>query len=161
MFAMTTDPQDSATRHGGIPLDSFANRLMLARAHAGHLSIREAADLCDIGRGAWTNWEKGAKPGDIIDVATVVAEKLKVDRGWLLFGGQLSQAEGRPVRRNRRSEAGPQATAHYFELPERTSDHLSRLPARPRDTRPNGQVAPVGPGRSAYLPRATRKKRDR
>jgi len=56
---------------------------------------------------------------------------------------------------------GPQAIAHYFGGPERTSDHLSRPPARPRDSRPIGQVAAVGPGRTAYLPRASRKNRDR
>lgn len=142
-------------------MDSFANRLMLARAHAGHMSIRDAAEMCGLGRGAWTNWEKGARPADIIDIATVVAEKLGVDRDWLLFGGQLGQAEGRPGRRIRRPEAGPPAIAHYFGGPERTSDHLSRPPARPRDSRPIGQVAAVGPGRTAYLPRANRKNRDR
>lgn len=56
---------------------------------------------------------------------------------------------------------GPQATAHYFQPTERTSDHISRPAARPKDTRPNSQVATVAPGRSGYLSRGTRRNRDR
>lgn len=97
---MSIEPdQGRATGRGSIPVDSFGNRLMLARAHAGHISIREAADQCGIGRGAWTNWEKGARPVDIIEVAAVVADKLDVDREWLLFGGPLGEVEPRPLRR--------------------------------------------------------------
>jgi transcriptional regulator with XRE-family HTH domain len=95
---MTIDPM-RPTQRGAIPADSFAARLMLARMHAGHLSIRDAAERCGLGRGAWTNWEKGALPGDIIGVATVIADKLGVDRDWLLFGGTLSQDESRRAQR--------------------------------------------------------------
>jgi transcriptional regulator with XRE-family HTH domain len=109
---MTVEPdQSQATVRGSIPVDSFANRLMLARAHAGHISIREAADLCGIGRGAWTNWEKGARPVDIIDIAAAVADKLGVDRDWLLFGGQLASVEPRSLRRSRVAR-GRAAIAH-------------------------------------------------
>ncbi len=160
-MAMTTEPQQNATQRGAIPVDSFANRLMLARAHAGHLSIREAADLCGLGRGAWTNWEKGARPADIIDIADLIAKHLGVDRDWLLFGGQLDRQEaGRSLRRPR-GEGGLQASAHYFHVPDRTRDHPTRPSSRPRDTRPKGQLAATGPARSGYLPRPDRKKRDR
>jgi hypothetical protein len=145
---MTAEPQQSAgTQRGGIPVDSFANRLMLARAHAGHLSIREAAELCDLGRGAWTNWEKGTLPGDIIEVATIVAEKLQVDREWLLFGGQLGRQEGRTVRRGR----GSQGIPRYLDLTVR--------PDRPHDNRPAGHPradATNGATRTARLPRGRR-----
>lgn len=105
LMAMTIEPeQTQASRPRAIPVDSFGNRLMLARAHAGHISIREAADLCEIGRGAWTNWEKGARPVDIIDVADVIADKLGVDRDWLLFGGGLSQQNAKPLRRRGRGQ---------------------------------------------------------
>src|ERR1044072_9203011 len=126
LIAMTTEPQQGTERRGGIPADSFSNRLMLARAHAGHLSIREAADLCDLGRGAWTNWEKGARPADIIDIATVVADKLGVDRDWLLFGGQLAEAESRQSRRIR-SVKEP-----YIS----DGDHLTSRGERPTRTSP-------------------------
>jgi len=72
---------------------------MLARAHAGHISIREAADLCDLGRGAWTNWEKGARPYDKQEIAEIVAEKLGVNYDWLLNGGALEAPARRPSRR--------------------------------------------------------------
>jgi transcriptional regulator with XRE-family HTH domain len=90
-------------------VDSFGNRLKLTRAHAGHLSIREAADRCDIGRGAWTNWEKGARPSDIIEVTEVIAAKLGVDRDWLLFGGSLTPIEPRSLRRRRSVDFKPLA----------------------------------------------------
>jgi transcriptional regulator with XRE-family HTH domain len=92
-------------------VDSFGNRLKLARAHAGHLSIREAADRCDIGRGAWTNWERGARPADIIEVAAVVACRLGVDRDWLLFGGPLTTIEPRSLRRRRTIDCAITTTA--------------------------------------------------
>lgn len=122
---MTTDPMRKAQR-GDIPADSFAARLMLARMHAGHLSIRDAAERCSLGRGAWTNWEKGALPGDIIGVATVIADKLDIDRDWLLFGGALSED---------RQRVGSRGSAD----PNRVSDQVSRLrtPASTaRQTRP-------------------------
>lgn len=150
---MTTEPERSEEPRGGIPLDSFANRLMLARAHAGHLSIREAADLCGLGRGAWTNWEKGARPADIIDIATAVAEKLDVDRDWLLFGGQLSTPEGRSTgRRQARRAGGPPAIAHYCGTAERTSDRTPRVTRAPGHP-PIVRVGTGGAGRTSHIPR--------
>jgi hypothetical protein len=138
---MTTEPQESAdTQRGGIPADTLANRLMLARAHAGHLSIREAADLCEIGRGAWTNWEKGARPADIIDVATVVADKLGVDRDWLLFGGQLGQAEGRPTRRSSLRQAYVPTTRSVDPLKARPVSSGPFSGGRRDSTRPTSSV---------------------
>lgn len=129
---------------GSIPLDSFGNRLMLARAHAGHISIREAADLCDIGRGAWTNWEKGARPVDIIEVAAVIAEKLDVDKDWLLFGGDL--AKGEPRRRlSRRRE-------NVSELYRYPTDRVAVSPL-PGSGRPKGRRDSTRPARTVRLPR--------
>jgi len=92
-----------------IPADTFANRLILARAQAGHLSIREAAALCDLGRGAWTNWEKGAKPEGLDDLADLIAEKLSCDRDWLRYGGMLrTVVDDRPRPRwSRRADTSP------------------------------------------------------
>src|SRR2546421_6139646 len=106
-LAMTTNTGDGREREfaaegaprGGIPADTFANRLILARAYAGHLSQREAADLCGLGRGAWTNWERGARCRDLLDVVGKVSEKLGVDHDWLLFGGPLASGRARPIRR--------------------------------------------------------------
>lgn len=150
LMAMTTEPQQSAAQRGGIPADSFANRLMLARAYAGHLSIRDAAELCGLGRGAWTNWEKGAKPGDKIEIAEVVAEKLGVDFDWLLFGGALPQAEGRPLRRRGRTTPG------YLTMAVQPTS----AGPRPPDNRPNGRPGAVA-ARTAYVERPGRRRRDR
>lgn len=94
-MTITGGAHTTAQTNGGVPHDTFGNRLMLARAHAGHLSIREAADLCQLGRGAWTNWERGARPIDRDEVAEIVSEKLGVDYEWLRYGGPLAI----PVRR--------------------------------------------------------------
>jgi len=91
--------ETTAAASGDIPADTFANRLMLSRAHAGHLSIREAADLCSLGRGAWTNWEQGARPQDLVEVCQVISEKLHINFNWLLLGGPLRSSSGRPTRR--------------------------------------------------------------
>ena len=136
---MTIQPEQSTGQRGGIPVDSFANRLMLARAYAGHLSIREAADLCDLGRGAWTNWGKGARPADIIDIATAVADKLGVDRDWLLFGGQLAEAEPRTLRRRDR-HGRSEGTS-----PNHRSTQLTRTVSVPIFPGPIGQKPKVSP----------------
>lgn len=109
---------------GRIPADTFANRLILARALAGHLSIREAADLCKpLGRGAWTNWERGARPADLLETARIISEKLDVDFDWLLFGGPLDGPRGRPILRR--------------------IEHADGAPyVRPRDSRPKGHPGP-------------------
>ncbi|MCW2768493.1 MAG: hypothetical protein JWO11_4452 [Nocardioides sp.] len=148
---MSIEPEQSqATRERAIPVDSFGNRLMLARAHAGHISIREAADLCDLGRGAWTNWEKGARPVDILDIAAVVADKLGVDRDWLLFGGPLSDVEPRSLRRIIRTP-GRQATADYPALTVRPTKAASHPRNRPGG--PSSSTRPPTGRRTARLPR--------
>jgi transcriptional regulator with XRE-family HTH domain len=113
---------------GDVPADTFAVRLLLTRHHAGHLSIREAADLCGIGRGAWTNWERGARPADILEVCEIIADKLNMDRQWLLFGGALLSARGRPVKRP------TDLTRKYLERSVRTS--AARSIGRPGSSTP-------------------------
>jgi transcriptional regulator with XRE-family HTH domain len=105
---------------GRIPGDTFAHRLLLARAMAGHLSIREAADLCEVGRGAWTNWERGSRPLDILNLALKIAQRLDVDEDWLLWGGPLDGA--RTHLRGMQSKSG-----------------ILQLTDRPRDNRPSGR----------------------
>lgn len=76
-----------------IPADTFAARLRLARMYAGDVSIREAAPRCGLNYGAWTGWERGALPRDLLTVVELISEKLDIDRDWLLFGGPLAEAE--------------------------------------------------------------------
>jgi len=83
-------------RQGRIPSDTFANRLVLARRLEG-LTIREAAARCELHYATWSTWEAGRRPADIIDVAGRVADCLDIDRQWLLFGGPLTPAKGRPT----------------------------------------------------------------
>lgn len=128
--AMTANPPEpdtaaaslSSGTAGRIPADTFSNRLMLTRALAGHVSIREAADLTGLNREAWRDWERGRRPRDILDVCRRVADALQVDFNWLLLGGPL---------------AGPHGVAT-----KRPGGDTPRYPAwstRPPDTRPDGR----------------------
>lgn len=114
---------------GDIPADTFALRLLAARHHAGRLSIEKAAERCGLNSENWRRWEDGALPRDKVDVAQAISTGLDINFNWLLLGGALLPARGRPVKRTtpvRRS---------YL----RVSDH-------PRDTRPPGgpQTGDVG-----------------
>lgn len=160
---MTETPGDAPAKR--IPVDSLANRLMLARAHAGHISIREAADKCGFGRGAWTNWEKGTMPVDLDYVIEVISEKLGVDPVWLADGGALSEPETsrrarwstvRPTHARRPKDRiagdGEQTTPAKPTLTARPADPAERPRVeRPRDNRPSGR-----PGRSAPSPTTRR-----
>jgi transcriptional regulator with XRE-family HTH domain len=146
-------PALPSERRGRVPVDSLANRLMLARALAGHLSIREAADLCGLGRGAWTKWERGTRPTDLLEIVPIIAEKLDVDEAWLLRGGPLESATRRPVRRNtRRGRDVAEPMVRYVGLTE----SMSAATRRPRDNRPPSRKPSVDSpltGRTYRLPR--------
>lgn len=91
---------------GRIPLDTFANRVMLARVHAGFQTIDDAAKRCGLNRQSWSNWEKGMKPRDLLDVVEAISDGLGVDRNWLLFGGPLAKPAA-AARRRRGDRHGP------------------------------------------------------
>lgn len=92
---------------GDIPADTFALRLVASRHHAGRLSIEQAASRClkndgePLNAGNWANWEAGVRPRDKVEVARAVAEGLGMNFNWLLLGGPLLPARGRPVRKSR------------------------------------------------------------
>jgi hypothetical protein len=93
-LAASEDP-----RRGDIPADTFANRLLLARTHAGYLTVKEAAERCGLNYGSWSNWERGVRPRDLLEVVRDVSVGLRIDYEWLLFGGPLLGARGRPAKR--------------------------------------------------------------
>lgn len=138
MTANPGDPDVSAATSpapvGRRPADTFSNRLLMSRALAGHLSIREAADLTGLNREAWRDWEHGRRPRDILDVCRRIADAMDIDHDWLLFGGPL---------------AGPHGPA--TARPSRDTPRYPRVPVRPIDNRPNGR-----PPQSAANP-ATRR----
>ena len=110
------------------PADTFSNRLLLTRALAGHLSIREAADQTGLNREAWRDWERGRRPRDILDVCRRIADTLDVDHEWLLFGGPLASPKGVPTKRTSQP----------------TREYLTGA-IRPRDSRPAGRAL-IGSG---------------
>jgi transcriptional regulator with XRE-family HTH domain len=96
-------PDGAAQDRLAIPVDSFAARVMLARAHVG-LNIEDAAQKCGLNRQSWSNWERGMKPRDMVEVVEAISDGLGIDRDWLLFGGPLAKPEKRhrDVRRGNR-----------------------------------------------------------
>lgn len=112
---------------GRIPEDTYARRLMLARDHAGHLSIREAAERCGLNYHTWADWERGSASRTLIDDAETIAEGLDVDRDWLLHGGPLTRPEKpRRVRVTYRTHSGPGRTPRR---PRRVDRARFRVPA--------------------------------
>lgn len=131
------------TAPGGIPADTFANRLILARAHAGHLSIDAAAKLCGLGRGAWTNWEKGARPMDMLGTVEIISEKLGVDADWLLNGGGLAGTRRTRWALDRRGRSDATVT-EANPNPDKGSLTRGRPPGRAdRSVRPGGVRRPA------------------
>lgn len=79
-----------------IPEDSFAVRLVVLRKHLG-LTQGQAADLCDLDDGSWSNWENGTKPQGMDRIVGKISEALHVDRDWLMWGGGLRTGSFSPL----------------------------------------------------------------
>lgn len=98
-----------------IPADSLANRLILIRRELG-LSQREAALRCGVGFGSWQSWENGSAPRNALRDLVWVAERLGVDRDWLMFGGPLRPDDGLELPR-RESNSEPAGWQYPAEQP--------------------------------------------
>jgi transcriptional regulator with XRE-family HTH domain len=105
---------------GAVPSDTFSLRLAIARFHAGRLSIEQAARQCGLSPGNWAHWEDGRRPRERVEVAEAIADGLGVSFNWLLMGGPLIPARGKPVKR-----------------PDVNMRRKPQSPDRPTDTRPN------------------------
>lgn len=93
------EPQTSALpTRGRIPSDTLSNRLVLARRLAG-MTIDQAAEAAGVTPSSWANWENGRRPHQEIDVLGAIADALDINLEWLVFGGPLIPAIGRPVKR--------------------------------------------------------------
>lgn len=93
------DSDSDSDQRLDIPADTLSARLVLARHHAGRLSIEQAAARCGLNSGNWVRWEDGARPRDRVEVCEAVSQGLRLDLNWLIFGGPLTPARGRPTKR--------------------------------------------------------------
>ena len=107
---------------GDIPADTFGARLVLARYHAGRLSIEKAAERCGLNSEGWRRWEDGSKPRGEVAVIQAIAEGLDINMHWLMFGGPLLPARGRPT----------QATVQYQRMAKWSDQSAGRTTRRPR-----------------------------
>lgn len=138
----TSTGEDRATLRddkdrGAIPADTFASRLMLVRVHAGYLTIKQAAEACGLNYGSWSNWERGSRPQDWVDVLDAISGKLGIDRTWLERGGPLSAPD-----RNRRRRIRP-------------NERSARVPGRTTVRRPLGRPLTSGPDDATRRPART------
>lgn len=145
MTASTGEHTEQAADNGpglDIPTDTFAHRLVLVRAFRG-LTVKEAAAKTGLGYGSWSNWERGARPRDILEAVEAISDGLGIDPVWLLNGGALTRPGGRRIRWGVDREGGETS----FRL---TSSHL---PKRPVDNRPKGRPTngPGSPSRPSIL----------
>jgi len=119
-----TERERSALDPGAIPADTFASRLMLVRVHAGYITIKDAAEKCDLNYGSWSNWERGSRPQELVEVVEAISTSLGIDRDWLLFGGPLTAPP--PVRRrDRHGRLGSGTTVEYGVRIVRSSEPAS------------------------------------
>jgi len=133
---MTTETE--GPDRGAIPSDTFSMRLVIVRHFAGRLSIEQAASQAGINPEAWRRWEDGARPRDLIEATTAISEAYGIDLNWLMFGGPLIPARGKPTKR-----------------PNSVTATKPPLPVRPLGTHPKGRAdsrsstSPAGSGRRA------------
>lgn len=127
----TPDPDESYD----VPADTFSARLVLARHHAGGMSIEQAARACGLNPGNWAHWENGRRPRDAFDVAQAISDGLRIDRQWLMFGGALTTVKGRSAKEPK------QVTERYPNL-----THQSRIgEMRGGSLGPKGRTDPRSP----------------
>lgn len=131
---MTTMPERTATLSALVAAE--------VRAQMGRLGVRQNELARRMGENdQWVSSRlKGRTPIDLNDLYRF-AKALGIGVYDLLPGPD--EAAG---------AADPRAIAHYFAVPDRTTDHAART-ARPRDNRPPGRPAAAGTGRTGYLPR--------
>lgn len=155
MTASTGEHIDQLADNGPeleIPTDTFAHRLVLVRAYR-NLTVKEAAAKTGLGYGSWSNWERGAKPRDLLEAVEAISEGLGIDPVWLLNGGALPRAGARRIRwgvdsHERREDGKP---------PFRQAS--TNLPERPVDNRPKGR--PTNGPATGKRPSILRPPRDR
>jgi hypothetical protein len=84
---------------GRRPADIFANRLILSIRLTG-LTIREFSEQAGLDDASVSNWTRGMLPRDLPGVCHAIAEAHDIELMWLLLGGPLLPARGRPVKRS-------------------------------------------------------------
>lgn len=126
-----------APERGGIPVDTFAVRLVLSRIHAGDLTLRDAAEKCGLSFASWSNWERGMKPRDFLEVVQAVSEGLGIDRDWLMWGGPLARQEpsARVLRRRVERHGRREDTGWYLSTTDGQIDSRRAVVSRPPSRR--------------------------
>lgn len=78
---------EAAVEVGGdwVPEDSFGIRLIAIRKAQGWTQ-EQAAAICEVDDGSWSNWENGSRPRGMDVVVRKIAARTGVNRDWLMWG---------------------------------------------------------------------------
>lgn len=103
----TANPGDRETSAGAVPeqprrgrrpADTFSNRLTLAIRLTG-LTIRDFAEQAGLDDGSVSNWSRGMRPREMVDICQAIADAHDIEFDWLLLGGPLLPPQGRSTKR--------------------------------------------------------------
>lgn len=145
MTAVQGEPRPRNLEQGWTVDDStFGARLALVRQRMSW-NIKEAARECGVPAASWGTWENGAMPRRYTEICRLISGRTGCDFGWLALGPQST---------------GARTTHGYSTVTAPPPGHMDR----PRDNRPSGRaLAATGPGigRTGYLDRHPRRRRDR
>jgi transcriptional regulator with XRE-family HTH domain len=80
-----------------VPPSTFASRLVHLRLHLGLTQV-QAAQLCGLDDGSWSNWERGSRPRAMDVVVDNIAKATKCNRDWLMWGSNTNHKFTTPPR---------------------------------------------------------------
>lgn len=126
-----------------VPPDTFGSRILRARKYL-KLSAKRAALLCGIPPSTWSNWEAGATPENIAEIARTIANTLGVDRDWLLYGVTSDMCPYLQLSMALDDESNQRNGAEWKTFPSSTrTAHLNALEDSPQQ--PSAPTAPSIP----------------
>lgn len=149
MTAVHGEPLSANLGQGWTVDDStFGARLALVRQRM-QWNIKEAARECGIPAASWGTWEGGAMPRRYTEMCRLISDRTGCDYGWLLDGPRMTGAK-----------VGPRSTHGYSTVTDHLAAHTYPAKGNRPPGRPSGATRP-GIGRTGYVDRADRRKRDR
>jgi hypothetical protein len=92
---MSTNPKKNEDVAWNPDTSAFGARLALVRWKMGW-NVAEAERECGTTQNLWANWESGSMPRQLVEVATKIAWKAKVERDWLLTGDETPRQTPAP-----------------------------------------------------------------
>ncbi len=150
LLPMTVTQGEALTANEGagwtVDDSELGARLALVRQRM-RWNIKEAATECGLPAASWASWEAGASPRQLADVCDKISRRTGADYIWLIAGS--ARPSGRP-----------RSTHGYPTVTDRPATQTPRQRGNRPPGHSSGTTSPGG-GRTAYVDRSGRSKRDR